>query len=264
MRSVSFLLAALAAGCVSEHASDVAAADTTDVPTLSFFADWTVTQSAPLVAGTQARIHYDIARLPQCRAQYHGFPAWDILAYWNADGGTASNAPMTELNGTVRTGVDRIITVPPGHELNMWFYASDEFGCLQWDSAYGQNFRFAITGADVVLHFGSDWSNTRTGTLGPDGTILVDYDIARLPGCRQDYNGLQTWDVQVDYRFDGGAVQQASLTKVLDTGERVGAPALLHAPAGAHTVELWFENSDRTGCHTWDSDYGRNFSFALP
>ena len=74
---------------------------------------------------------------------------------------------------------------------------------------------------------------------------------------------MQTWDVTVQYQFDGGAVQSASLTSTPNDYTRVQAPARLSVPDGAATVQLWFENHDRTGCQTWDSAYGANYRFSI-
>jgi hypothetical protein len=73
---------------------------------------------------------------------------------------------------------------------------------------------------------------------------------------------MDTWDVAVQYRFDGGAVQEKSVT-VISGYSRFPAPITLTAPAGARTVELWFKNWDRTSCVTWDSNYGSNYRFGL-
>ena len=74
---------------------------------------------------------------------------------------------------------------------------------------------------------------------------------------------MQTWDVTVGYRFDGGAAQSATLTTAPNDYQRVQAPARIAVPANARAVELWFENHDRTGCQTWDSAYGANYRFAV-
>ncbi|MCA1663312.1 MAG: DUF6209 family protein [Myxococcales bacterium] len=233
-------------------------------PTLSFAADWSVAQSAPVVSAGKAILHYDVARLPNCRAIYHGLPAWAITAYYAVDGGQAFTAPVTQSqNGTV-VSVDATVSVPPGRDLAVWFGASDEYGCQQWDSNYGQNFHFALLADAAALHFRwPSWQNDESAPLAAGRDFLVDYDIRRLPYCRQDYNGLQTWDLTVQYQFDGGAVQSASLTSSPNAFTRVQAPARLSAPAGAATVQLWFENHDRTGCQTWDSAYGANYRFSI-
>ncbi|HWE29786.1 MAG TPA: DUF6209 family protein [Polyangia bacterium] len=262
---------AVAAGCggqAQDPSAEVAAADTTSTsstpPTLSFAADWSVTQSAPVVSGGKATIHYDIARLPNCRMQYEGGPAWGIVAYWAVDGGQAFSQPVTQLQNGDNVPVDVTFDVPPGADLAVWFYASDEGGCSQWDSSYGRNFHFALVADAPAIHFRwPAWSDDQSAPLVAGHDFLVDYDIRRLPFCRQDYNGLQTWDVTVGYRFDGGAAASASLTTTPNDYQRVQAPARIAAPAGAATVELWFVNDDRTGCQTWDSAYGTNYRFAL-
>jgi hypothetical protein len=42
------------------------------------------------------------------------------------------------------------------------------------------------------------------------------------------------------------------------------AAALVALPPGARALELWFENSDPTGCVAWDSRYGNNYLISLP
>src|SRR6185369_3413906 len=55
--------------------------------TLRFNADWTVTQSGPLVAGATVRFSYDVARLPGCRGDFNGQPAWTISGYHQLESG---------------------------------------------------------------------------------------------------------------------------------------------------------------------------------
>jgi hypothetical protein len=246
-----------AAGSAPLAAAEVA-------PTLGFAADWSVAASGPIVSGGPAIVHYDVARLPDCRAVYHGFPAWGINAYYAVDGGPAFTVPVTQLQNGAVVGVDASFTVPPGQDLALWFHASDEYGCSQWDSAYGANFHFALAAGSPAIHFRwPAFTDDVSAPLAAGGDLLVDYDIRRLPTCRQDYNGAQTWDVLVDYRFDGGATASASLTTALSDYERVQAPARLHVPDDARTIELWFDNHDRTGCQAWDSAYGANYRFDL-
>lgn len=244
--------------------TNAARADTTTPPTLSFAADWSITQSGPIVAAGRATIHYDPARLPNCRATYQGFPAWGITASWAVDGGQAFSQPVTTFQNGAVVPIDVTFDVPPGADLAVWFFASDEYGCTQWDSNYGRNFHFALVDDAPIVHFPfPGWSENQSAPLVAGHDFIVDYDIRRLSTCRQDYNGIQTWDVTVNYRFDGGAVQSASLTTAPNDYQRLQAPARLTAPKGASTVDLWFENTDRTGCETWDSAYGANYRFAL-
>jgi len=248
----------------TENASTTnAQAETIAPATLSFGADWSVTQSGALVAGGKATIHYDIARLPYCRTQYMGFPAWDVLADWSVDGGRASSVPVTKIDASgARVGTDVTIDVPYGHDLALWFYESDEGGCAGWDSAYGKNFHFAVDASAPVVHFRSDWSISVDGALAAGADFVVDYDLARLPSCRQTYNGLDTWEISAHGRFDDGSTFDAPLTAIVGSS-RVAAPARVRAPSTAHHVDVWFDDTDRTGCHAWDSNYGANFGFDL-
>jgi hypothetical protein len=266
------LATALSLGCVAntqkndgESASaNVTGAETTDLPVLAFGADWSVTQTGTLVAGGRAIVRYDVARLPKCRTYYRGHWAWDIVADYAADGGFAREVPLTkELATGERVGVDVVIDVPIGRDLAVWFQSSDEGGCHEWDSSYGRNYHFAIESSGPALHFRTDWSIGIEGTPASGGDVWIDYELARLATCRATYNGYQTWDVMVAYRFDGGPIQQASLTTVVGMTGRGPAPARLHVPAGARELTVWFENVDRSGCHAWDSAYGANYRFSL-
>jgi hypothetical protein len=232
-------------------------------PLLSFNADWSNTASGPITSGEKATIHYDVSRMPTCRAWYRGYPAWDMVAYYAVDGGPARYVALTKLEGTTRLPVDVTIDVPIGRDLAIWFHASDAGGCSQWDSAYGQNFHYPLAAGAPGLRFLGDWSTRTVGDPAPGTDLLVDFDPIRLPGCRAMYNGYAAWDIVAHYRFDGGEEQSASVTKVIDGYQRLGSPARIAAPAGARHLELWFENHDRTGCRTWDSRYGANYHFDL-
>jgi hypothetical protein len=250
--------AALTAAAVLS-ATAVASAQT---PIITFGSDWSITQSAPLVAGQAAILRYDTDRQPQCRATYHGLPAWAIIASFHGD--DSSNVTTVTVNDGSSTAnpVDVAITVPYGPDFSVWFHASDEYGCSTWDTNYGQNFHFAVQGPPTV-HFKSGWTESVGGTLMAGQTLAVDYDLTRLATCRSTYNGYQAWDVSVYYRFDGGPVSITSVTQVVGSNGRGPATALLTAPSGAHTVEMWFENTDVSGCHAWDSKYGQNYSFTV-
>jgi hypothetical protein len=247
----------------AEVATGAVAAAETAPALLTFAADWSVKQSAHVVSGGKATIHYDAARLPNCRAWYHGFPAWGISAYWTVDGGNVFTQPVTVRNADNQLDiVDITFDVGSGHDLAVWFHASDEYGCSEWDSSYTRNFHFTLDAGPGAVHFRwPGWAVEQFPQLHAGQEMLVDYDIRRLPGCRQSYNGLQTWDVTVGYRFDTGATGSTSLTTSPHDYERIQALGRMTPPANARSVELWFENHDRTGCQSWDSAFGSNYRF---
>jgi hypothetical protein len=258
--TIGFFAAVLLAGC--DAGSTFAATSQADsVPTLTFNSDWTIAASGALVGGASAKVHYDIARLPQCRTLYHGGPAWGLTANWAADGGFARSVPVVQYLGGVNQPVDAAISIPFGADLALWFHNSDESGCSAWDSNYGRDFHFAITPPpEPVLRFYSNWTTSGSARAGSD--FLVDYDPIRSPTCRATYNEFQAWDITAHARFSDGSTQDQSVTQPVGT-IRYAAPGRFHAPAGASFVELWFENTDTSGCHAWDSNYGQNYRFSL-
>jgi hypothetical protein len=257
-------------GSVREASTRVAPASDAPAPpptpTIDFNANWSIQQSSAVTSGGKAVIHYDIARLATCRATYMAFPAWDISANWNVDGGIGYNASVTVPNAgnTARVGQDITIDVPPGRTLNMWFVNSDESGCLAYDSNYGRNFSFELEPGPPTIRF--PWPGfdaTVVDTLRAGGPIEIDYDIRRLYECRGDNEGGTAWDVTAFYSFDGGAAQSQSLTTLSSSG-RVQSAITFAAPAGAQSLAVWFENSDTAGgCSAWDSRYGNNYTFRL-
>jgi hypothetical protein len=270
MRTLLLLAALHLVACASNVAdtSDEASSATSgesvgSVPVVSFNADWSVTSSGPITSGGKVTIHYDVARQPQCRAWYHGYEAWGLVAFFAVDGGFARSVPVTTLVGNAQQPIDVTIDVPVGKRLSLWFHASDEGGCSTWDSNYGANFVFPLVQDAPVIHFGADWSTRVDGGLHAGEDVLLDYDLSRLSACRTTYNGYQTWDVIAHYRFDGGEVHDASVTTLLSDYERVAGPARITVPDGARSLEIWFENTDRTSCDTWDSRYGANYVFSL-
>lgn len=252
-------------GAAVHEASTLSAATTAAIPTISFDADWTIAQSGSLTAGGKAIIHYELSRLATCRATYMQYPAWDVIAEWNVDGGVAFSQSVTvETSSTTRVGTDITIDVPPGRTLNMWFYDSDEYGCQSWDSNYGRNYSFALDPGPPTIHFGwPGFDPVVADSLRSGGPILIDYDIRRLAECRGQGDEGTAWDVTAFYSCDGAPAQAQSLTTFTSAG-RVQAPLTFVAPAGAKTLTMWFENAnDDASCTAWDSRYGANYAFAL-
>ncbi len=157
---VAFLLAS---GCATSHGGDSGSAPgggkaDGDLPTITFAADWSVTQSAPIVKGGQVVIRYAPERLPQCRAQSDtGEDTWSIVGHYTLDGVEPlhDDIAVTALEGNGRLeapsvrAVDAVLDVPlgtfgGGHDWALWFVNSDATGCSAYDSDYGGNFHFTI------------------------------------------------------------------------------------------------------------------------
>ncbi len=241
----------------------VAAAQTP--PTLTFndaALNWSIVQSGPLVPGGQVKVIYDTDRLPGCRGNANdGGPGWAVTGYYQLNDGTVGSFYAGGRPNYPGQSPEAVLDLPEDGSLALWFQVTSMWGCSEWDSNYGNNFRFDVGHPRIV--FLGNWTHTVYGTLKKGGSVVVDYDITRLPGCRQTYNGYQTWDVEVQYRVDGGAVQKAPLTQVVGMFGREQVPAVLPLPANASWLEMWFHNWDRTSCHTWDSAYGQNYGFGV-
>ena len=220
-----------------------------------------VQQSQPITAGATVHVNYDVSRLSQCRGDFNGQPGWTITAFWQLDqdpvqsfdaGGFGFGNPV---NGNE-------FVVSHAGQLSLWFEITDRWGCNGWDSAYGNNYRFGVASAPPVIHFKSDWSSSVEGTLAGAAVIAVDYDPARLPQCRGQYMGWQTWSVTANWNFSGGTGHSAPVT-AFDNQNVVTTPALISVDPGATQLQLWFHGSDETDCSSWDSDFGRNYVFSL-
>ncbi len=228
--------------------------------TVRFNADWTHTQSGPLIAGGKVRFAYDAQRLPGCRGDFNGQPAWAITGAYQLGGGAVGSFEAGGLSPSNGSEAPVVLLQTPG-DLAVWFQVTNRWGCQAWDSAYGANYHFKVL-AQPALRFNADFSTRVEGDLAGADTVVVGYALERLPRCRQGYNGLPTWEILAFYRFDGGAVHSTPVTAPDGSG-RVSSPAELKVPPGAQALELWFKNTDRAGCVDWDSRYGQNYRFAL-
>ena len=240
-------------------AAPAAAADAPAAPVLRYSADWTDTVEGVIEANKPVVVDFALERLPKCRNQYAGGDAWGISVEYRVDGGAVQRKSVTELNADRRNDkVPAVLDLPLGaRELELWFVSGDRAGCREYDSRYGANYRYAI-GQPAVATFGADWSETVAGQVRAGRSLVVRYDTARLPQCRETYNGMTAWQIEVFYRFDGGPAQSRAVTD--STGQ--AAPTSIDLPPSARRVEVWFRvYGQRSGCTAVDSDYGRNYGF---
>ena len=106
-----------------------------------------------------------------------------------------------------------------------------------------------------TLRFRSDWTLQRDGELRAGEPLRIEYDVSRLPTCRASYRGQDAWSIAGYVRFHPG-------DEVESVGLKSGS-AEVDVPADASRVELWFQNTDNTGCVAWDSCYGQNYSLDI-
>ncbi len=228
---------------------------------ISFLGDWNIARNGLFIEGGTARVTYDAARLPQCRGEVNGNPAWSITGFAQVNDGPIQSF---EAGGSSPSGgtAQPVVQLPTAGRVAFWFQVTNRWGCSAWDSNFGRNFVYEVAPQPRIV-FDKAWNETVVGMPGSAPGLLIDYDLSRLPSCRATYAGLPTWEVLVWWRFDGGAVQYTPVTKVVNQNERVAAPALIGIPSGAREIELWFKVSDRSGCVQYDSDYGRNYRWRV-
>jgi hypothetical protein len=248
----------VACGAGPEVASE--SARSTSGALVEFGKDWSVTQTGTIAPATSLTFRYDLDRLPKCRAVADGVPAWAVLAYVSFDGRAPQSLELAPLHGVTSGVVETTIPVPVASDVAFWFYASDDHGCVEWDSRYGRNFHFPIEKSPrPTIRFGADWKNTQDGAVGP-GTVLIDYDLSRAP-CHATNGGNDAFSVTMYTSVDGDTPQAQDMTTPVGA-RRFEVPRYVSLPQGDHTLSIWFESTDVYGCHAWDSNYGQNFVYS--
>lgn len=115
-----------------------------DTAVLAFDAEWGEAQSAPIHALDTVVIHYAPERLAECAGSTGGHVAWGITGYWQVDDGPVHTVAVARPDGVTLVPADPTLDVPPGAELELWFEATNVWGCHAYDSDFGQNYRFRI------------------------------------------------------------------------------------------------------------------------
>jgi hypothetical protein len=118
---------------------------------------------------------------------------------------------------------------------------------------------FGLEGREGTLRFEADWTSRLEGSLVEGGIARLAYDPARAT-CTASRGGAPLWSVTAHYRIAGGEVHTLHAAGHAPAPSLVGLPIELTSPG---ELELWFENGDATGCHTWDSAFGANYRFTI-
>jgi hypothetical protein len=103
------------------------------------------------------------------------------------------------------------------------------------------------------LVFDADWSERREGVLAPGGEMSIVYAPARLGQCKKTQGNYQLWDITAYVLFAPG--NQRRTVSVRD------GQVTMAVPIDARSATLWFEATNTSGCHAWDSNLGANYVF---
>jgi len=274
-----FLVASLSVfGCaVDEDVADVGLTDDSDaltqVPTLTFNTDGSVTQSAPLVAGGNVRIKYSQSRIRQCTGNVNGQPGWAITGYASLAGAAATSWDTGRVSGSTRVSVNQVIALPRSGELALWFQQTNRWGCQAWDSRNGQNYRFAValpaggvtppvSAEGPTLTFRPDGTVTQTGTLAVGQRLRVRYAQERIASCGGTTMGNAAWAITGYASLNGAAARSFETGVAAAGGTRTSVDASVELTA-AGDLALWFQKTSRWGCQAWDSRHGQNYHFSV-
>jgi Family of unknown function (DUF6209) len=114
------------------------------------------------------------------------------------------------------------------------------------------------------LKFLSDWSHEQDGDIHPGESLSIEYASERLRDCRASRYGQDAWSIITGIRFHpNGEEQSSAVTTREQSGAVMAASLTVQVPIDATKVELWFKNTDNTGCVAWDSRYGQNYWFDI-
>jgi hypothetical protein len=111
-----------------------------------------------------------------------------------------------------------------------------------------------------TLTFGADYSVKVAGPLAKGKKVRVAYDASRLTQCRGEQSGQPAWSITGYYRIGGGEAHTFEAGGFSPSG---GTQQPVLALDASGDLEVWFQNTNRAGCSAYDSDFGKNYHFAI-
>jgi hypothetical protein len=118
----------------------------------------------------------------------------------------------------------------------------------------------AALGEAGTLAFGADFQTRISGTLQKGKTIRVSYDASRLTTCRGDQNGHPGWTITGFWKIGSGAVHSFEAGGFSSSG---GSSQPVLALDASGDLQIWFQTNSVWGCNGYDSDFGKNYHFAI-
>ncbi len=225
--------------------------------TLSFGGEWNEWLTGVLYHGAEVQLSVDPSRFPNCGtwgAVTVAVMAGDEVTHFPLDFGEAGNSRWGSL-----------FVPAAGDGIEVWLWTERDDGCVEYDSRFGHNYQFATQPWQPgLIRFAADWSETVVEPLTAGGALVIDYAWERQPDCRVVYRGFENWDILVHVAFDGEWLPGQSVMLPTSPNDRERVLAVFPIPATARRVEIYAENEQYPPtCHTWDSNYGRNYSFDI-
>jgi hypothetical protein len=115
-----------------------------------------------------------------------------------------------------------------------------------------------------TFRFLGDWTHELRGLAQPGQSLVVEYDLNRLPQCQaSSYNGLPAWQTEAFIRFYPNGQESSAVLSSIQGGNTQSLPARFDIPDDATAAQLWFRTRGRSCEGAWDSNFGRNYEIAL-
>jgi hypothetical protein len=113
-----------------------------------------------------------------------------------------------------------------------------------------------------TLRFLGNWEIEQRGQPRPGQSLLVEYDLSRLPQCQaSSNNGLPAWQTEALIRFLPNGEEFSASVSSMQNGKMIATPARFEIPEGSTDAQVWFRTRGRNCESSWDSNYGRNYEF---
>ncbi|KAJ3089425.1 hypothetical protein HDU96_003772 [Phlyctochytrium bullatum] len=232
---------------------------------VSFNKDFTQTTSGGIIIQDQVQVYYDLDRvLPLCNATL-STPNVIVQAFYSINSNTRS-IPLLNTYVSPTYNPDSFI-VPAGSgygDLSFWFSCSNNGSAPAYDSNYGANFKFPVSGTYVQFNKGFT-SEIKGGKFVAGQPVGIVYDPLRSP-CKE--NPVDPVQSITAYWTNSKGSTGSSLvyiaqyffhTGLVKTSYAVTVPAY-QVTEGNLAVYFSCKTSLESG---WDSNYGNNWVFSV-
>ncbi|MBT8495925.1 MAG: hypothetical protein KJO07_22970 [Deltaproteobacteria bacterium] len=116
-------------------------------------------------------------------------------------------------------------------------------------------------GGPARVEFNDEFDEIVHGALHAGELARIDYDIDRLVSCRGRTGGRDGWGITGFVVVQDEVVDTFAVTEIRD-GETEAVDVDVVVPA-ADVMEIYFQIVDVFGCTAFDSDFGKNYHFAI-
>ncbi|KAJ3094433.1 hypothetical protein HDU97_008096 [Phlyctochytrium planicorne] len=249
---------------VAAAASATVAAPVDTGKYINFYKGFTQVASDNIKYGDKVTVNYDLDRvLPLCKATVATVNT-TVTAFYST-GSTVQSAILfnsQEGSPLLQQQTFYIPSIPATDSLNFWFSCSVNGTAPQYDSNFGKNFVFPLSGA--FINFDVGYTQSIKGQLKAGTPIIANYDHLRAP-CKIPPNDVVE-SITAYYFYTGSnVVNQAtvySASYVGRAGPQVSIYPAVIENAQPGEIQFYFGCQSSLGSG-WDSNLGKNWRFTV-